>query len=44
MIVNDFVAIWPHGFPLGDDGDARAWHPLDFVLGGFGKIIRDACP
>ena len=36
MIVNDFVAIWPHGFPLGHN----ASHPLDFVLGGFGKIIR----
>ncbi len=36
MIVNDFVAIWPHGDPLGHN----ASHPLDFVLGGFGKIIR----
>ena len=36
MIVNDFVAIWPHGFPLGHNASL----PLDFVLGGFGKIIR----
>ena len=36
MIVNDFVAIWPHGFPLGHN----ASRPLNFVLGGFGKIIR----
>ena len=36
MIVNDFVGIWPHGDPLGHN----AWFPLDFVLGGFGKIIR----
>ncbi len=36
MIVNDFVAIWPHGFPLGHDPS----RPLDFVLGGFGRIIR----
>ena len=36
MIVNDFVAIWPHGFPLGHNAPL----PLDFVLGGFGKIIR----
>ena len=36
MIVNDFVAIWPHGFPLGHN----ASRPLDFVLGGFGKIIE----
>ena len=36
MIVNDFVAIWPHGFPLGHDSS----RPLDFVLGGFGKIIE----
>ncbi len=36
MIVNDFVRIWPHGFPLGHN----ASRPLDFVLGGFGKIIE----
>ena len=36
MIVNDFVAIWPHGDPLGHNASL----PLDFVLGGFGKIIR----
>lgn len=36
MIVNDFVAIWPHGFPLGHNASL----PLDFILGGFGKIIR----
>ena len=36
MIVNDFVAIWPHGFPLGPNASL----PQDFVLGGFGKIIR----
>ncbi len=36
MIINDFVAIWPHGDPLGHN----AGLPLDFVLGGFGKIIR----
>ena len=36
MIVNDFVAIWPHGFPLGHN----ASRPLNFVLGGFGKIIE----
>ncbi|MCE2415718.1 hypothetical protein J4G07_17165 [Candidatus Poribacteria bacterium] len=36
MIVNDFVAIWPHGDPLGHN----ASRPLDFVLGGFGKIIE----
>ncbi|MDE0690297.1 MAG: hypothetical protein OXI61_19215 [Candidatus Poribacteria bacterium] len=36
MIVNDFVAIWPHGDPLGHN----ASFPLDFVLGGFGKKIR----
>jgi hypothetical protein len=40
MIVNDFVAIWPHGFPLGHN----ASHPLDFVLGGFGKIIEVPAP
>jgi hypothetical protein len=36
MIVNDFVWIRPHGDPLGH----RAWLPLDFVLGGFRKIIE----
>ena len=36
MIVNDFVAIWPHGFPLGPNASL----PQDFVLGGFGKIIE----
>ena len=36
MIVNDFVGIWPHGDPLGHN----AARPLDFVLGGFGKIIE----
>ena len=36
MIVNDFVWIWPHGDPLGHNASL----PLDFVLGGFGKIIR----
>ena len=40
MIVNDFVAIWPHGFPLGHDLDPRGLLPLDFMLGGFGKIIQ----
>ena len=32
-IVNDFVGIWPHGFPLGHNPQL----PQDFVLGGFGK-------
>ena len=41
MIVNDFVAIRPLGDPLGHDKDPRALRPLDFVLGGFGKIIQD---
>ena len=41
MIVNDFVAIRPLGDPLGHDNDPRALLPLDFVLGGFGKIIQD---
>ena len=36
MIVNDFVAIWPHGDPLGHNASL----PLDYVLGGFGKKIR----
>ncbi len=36
MIVNDFVAIWPHGDPLGPNASL----PQGFVLGGFGKIIR----
>ena len=40
MIVNDFVAIRPLGDPLGHDKDPRALLPLDFVLGGFGKIIE----
>ena len=40
MIVNDFVAIRPLGDPLGHDKDPRALRPLDFVLGGFGKIIQ----
>ena len=42
MIVNDFVAIRPLGDPLGHDKDPRAWRPLDFVLGGFGKILKAA--
>ena len=37
MIVNDFVGVWPHGDPLGHN----ARFPLDFVLGGFGKIIEE---
>ena len=36
MIVNDLVRIWPHGDPLGHNASL----PQDFVLGGFGKIIR----
>ena len=40
MIVNDFVWIRPLGDPLGHDKDPRALRPLDFVLGGFGKIIQ----
>ena len=36
MIVNDFVRITQHGLPLGHN----ARFPLDFVLGGFGKIIE----
>ena len=41
MIVNDFVWIRPLGDPLGHDNDPRALRPLDFVLGGFGKIVQD---
>ena len=41
MIVNDFVAIRPLADPLGHDNDPRVLRPLDFVLGGFGKIIQD---
>ena len=37
MIVNDFAWIRPHG---GDPLGHNAWLPLDFVLGGFGKIIE----
>ena len=40
MIVNDFVWIRPLGDPLGHDRDPRALLPLDFVLGGFGKISQ----
>ena len=40
MIVNDFVWIRPLGDPLGHDKDPRVLRPLDFVLGGFGKIIQ----
>ena len=40
MIVNDFVTIRPLADPLGHDKDPRALRPLDFVLGGFGKIIQ----
>ena len=40
MIVNDFVAIRALGDPLGHNNDPRALLPLDFVLGGFGKIIQ----
>ena len=36
MIVNDFVWIRPLGDPLGHNDRL----PLDFVLGGFGKIIE----
>ena len=36
MIVNDFVTTMQHDLPLGHDASL----PLDFVLGGFGKIIR----
>ena len=39
-IVNDFAWTLPLGDPLGHDKDPRAWCPLDFVLGGFGKIIE----
>ena len=41
MIVNDFAWIRPLGDPLGHDNDPRVLRPLDFVLGGFGKIILD---
>ena len=40
MIINDFVWMRPLGDPLGHDKDPRALRPLDFVLGGFGKIIQ----
>ena len=40
MIVNDFVWMRPLGDPLGHDIDPRAWFPLDFMLGGFGKILE----
>ena len=40
MIVNDFVWMRPLGDPLGHDEDPRAWFPLDFMLGGFGKILE----
>jgi len=40
MIVNDFVWIRPLRDPLGHDKDPRVWRPLDFVLGGFGKILE----
>ena len=40
MIVNDFVWMRPLGDPLGHDEDPRAWLPLDFMLGGFGKILE----
>ncbi|MCY3549521.1 MAG: hypothetical protein OXH39_03600 [Candidatus Poribacteria bacterium] len=39
-IVNDFVWTLPLGDPLGHDKDPRAWRPLDFVLGGFGKRVE----
>ena len=40
MIVNDFVWMRPLGDPLGHDKDPRARFPLDFMLGGFGKILE----
>ena len=41
MIVNDFVRTNQQGIPLGHDRDPRALRPKDFVLGGFGKIIKE---
>ena len=38
MIVNDFVRTMQNGIPLPLGHSAR--RPLDFVLGGFGKIIE----
>ena len=42
MIVNDFAKTMQNGQPLGHEFDPRPvpLYPKDFVLGGFGKIIR----
>ena len=40
MIVNDFVWMRPLGDPLGHEEGPRARFPLDFMLGGFGKILE----